>query len=468
VKPQPAFTVLLVDDEEMILKSETTSLHAEGITNVVSASDSTEVTEILEKTDVGLVVLDLMMPGLAGEELLPLIRLDHPELPVLVITGRAEISTAVECMKAGATDFLAKPVDNTRFATTVHRLIEMEELRRENIALRRSVVDRALEHPEAFSSIVTAGDSLLPVMRYVEAVAASSRAILVMGETGVGKELFASAIHTLSGRDGSLVAVNIAGLNEELLSDSLFGHRRGAFTGADSSFRGLIDQAAGGTLFLDEIGELSHGSQVKLLRLLESGEYYPLGSTLAKRSAARIVAATNADLDRSVKEGRFRSDLYYRLGTHSIRIPPLRDRPEDVPALAAHFAQQAAAELGKQAPSISGPLAAALQAFDFPGNVRQLKSMVYDAVARNGTTELAPDSFGSALAALAPQEAAEERPFAALPRLPTARQAQELLIDEALRRAGGNQTKAAKLLGLTQQAVSARLKKRGDGDSQEG
>ncbi|MEX2320598.1 MAG: sigma 54-interacting transcriptional regulator, partial [Saccharospirillum sp.] len=281
-------------------------------------------------------------------------------------------------------------------------------------------------------------------------------------ESGTGKELIARAVHTLSGRQGKLVTVNVAGLDDHIFNDTLFGHRKGAFTGADQERRGLVEEASGGTLFLDEIGDLSPSSQVKLLRLLQEGEFYPIGADRPKRLQARIFVATHQDLAERQREGVFRRDLYYRLCTHQVLIPPLRARREDIRLLFTFFAEQAADDLGKPLPEFSPDLWAALQAYEFPGNVRELRAIAFDSVSRhhggamtrqdlhlfNHPQDADGSSHDNTLVHFAPDN-----------RLPTLSEIDDLLIAEAMHRADYNQSIAARILGISQPALSKRLKR---------
>jgi DNA-binding NtrC family response regulator len=312
---------------------------------------------------------------------------------------------------------------------------------------------------------------MLAMFQYVEVVAGSRHPILVTGETGVGKELIARAIHSLSGCKGDLVTVNVAGLEDAMFSDTLFGHRRGAYTGADQAREGLIAKAGGGTLFLDEIGDLKESSQVKLLRLLEGRRYYPLGSDVAKESDARIVCATHRNLQQAVAEGMFRRDLYYRLSAHHVQIPPLRERPEDLPLLVDHFLREAAEGEGKRKPTAPPELFVLLANYPFPGNVRELRMMVLDAVLQHKGGVLSMESFrrtiGVEQTPAVPTDgsgapgAGGDPPFLSAARLPTLKEAEEYLIAEALARARNNQGIAATLLGITRQALNKRLTRGG-------
>ncbi|MDA8424987.1 MAG: sigma-54 dependent transcriptional regulator [Treponema sp.] len=459
-RPPPGFPIVIVDDERYVLDSVESILRAEGLGSVIALDDQSSLLGLLDERPVGVVLLDLVMPGMEGRALLARIRQEHPQTPVVVITGNREIDTAIECMKLGAADYLAKPVEAARLVTTVRRLMEMSELERENLDMRERLLSPPGERPRAFAGIATAGHSMGPILAYAEAIAPSSHPVLVTGETGVGKELFAKAVHDLSGREGEFVAVNVAGLDDAFFSDLLFGHRAGAYTGSQGSLDGLIDKARNGSLFLDEIGDLSNSSQLKLLRVLETGEYYPLGSDLMKRSKARIVVATNRDLDAAMKEGAFRKDLFYRLHSHHLHIPPLRERREDLPVLVQHFLEQSARELGKRRPTPPPELFALLHSYDFPGNVRELRALIFEAVSRHTEGVLSTAVFKEAMGERRRTTAGECVALVFPEPLPSLKTITELLVDEALRRSSGSQSLAAQLLGVSPQAVSKRLKSR--------
>jgi DNA-binding NtrC family response regulator len=287
---------------------------------------------------------------------------------------------------------------------------------------------------------------------------------LITGETGVGKELVARAVHRLSGRDGDFVAVNVAGLDDLMFSDTLFGHKRGAFTGAEQTRQGMVARASSGTLFLDEIGDLNPASQVKLLRLLQEAEFYPLGSDAAVVSRARIIVATNLDLGRMIEEGRFRRDLFYRLNVHQVRIPSLRERSDDIPLLLEFFLDEAARTFSKRKPAYPPELLSYLSGYHFPGNVRELQALVYDAVARHqgGVLSLAVfrEAIGRGTSSGSNLAVGSGRPGLHLgpaDRFPTLQEAEEFLVTEALDRADGNQGAAASLLGISRHALNKRL-----------
>lgn len=450
------FPVLIVDDEADILNSFELCLRASGIDNIVCCQNPAEALRIINDQPLGAMILDLSMPGVTGQDILTHVRGARPELPIIVATGLESIESAVECMKLGALDYLAKPVEEERLVASVRTALEMSRLRRENTSLRESLVLDRLGRPEAFAHFTTVSPKMRQIFQYMEAVSASSEPILITGETGVGKELAARAVHKLACPGKPFVAVNVAGLDDTVFSDTLFGHRKGAFTGAITARKGMVDQAAGGVLFLDEIGDLHETSQVKLLRLLQEREYMPLGADLSRPSEARVVVATNRDLEAMTREGRFRKDLYYRLCTHLVRIPPLRERTEDLPALLDLFIGQAAASYGKGAPKARRCLINRLSTYPFPGNVRELRAFVFDAMGRWNGGDFSCGPTNDTLGHLGMHE---ELCFPAT--LLTIEDVVLALVSEAMSRAGGVQTVAARWLGISQPALSKRLKKGG-------
>jgi len=464
---------LVVDDEPQLLRSASIVLRSAGLSEVIAVADGRMVMSAMAEREVAAVVLDLAMPHVSGQELLEQLVSNHPDVPVIVMTATNDVETAVQCMRAGAVDYLVKPVEPSRLVSSVRRAIEVRALQAELLSLKERLLTDTPHHPEAFAAVVTQSPSLLAIFRYVEAIASSPQPVLITGETGTGKELMAGALHRLSGRPGELVAVNVAGLDDTMFSDTLFGHTRGAFTSADRTRDGLIASAGGGTIFLDEIGDLAIASQVKLLRLLQDGSFYPLGADRPRQSRARVVVATNTDVVEAVAAGRFRKDLYYRLRTHHVHLPPLRRRSGDVPLLVEHFVEKAARQLGKDVPAVPLALHQLLRTYSFPGNVRELEAFVFDAVARHQGVTLSLASFKEAIAGkpeltLVAEEAdgaGDTAPAGAFAdRLPTLREAEDRLIAEALRRADGNQGVAAGLLGLSRQALNKRLSRRRETD----
>lgn len=457
--------VLLVDDEPQLLRSASVLLRSSGFTDVITLDDSRDVLPLLADQEVGVLVLDLIMPHLSGQDLLEHVAADYPDLPVIIVTATNDIDTAVTCMQHGASDYLVKPVEKSRLVSAVGRAFELRTLQQEVLSLKNLLLSDELHQPTAFKDMVTQSKAMRAIFRYVEAIAPSPQPVLITGETGTGKELLARAIHELSPGPGELVAVNVAGLDDTMFSDSLFGHTKGAFTGAEQAREGLITQAAQGTLFLDEIGDLAATSQVKLLRLLQEGTYYPLGADRPSKSTARIVVATNYDVVQHVNGGLFRKDLYYRLRSHHLHIPALRERQEDLPLLVNHFLEQAAQTLDKPTPTPPLELFQLLRTYTFPGNVRELEAIIFDAVAQHQGGVLSLKSVRESVQhaqPLADQEVPQPADVVDVTRLhpdrlPTLKEAEQVLITEALKQADGNQGIAAGMLGLTRQALNKRL-----------
>lgn len=346
-------------------------------------------------------------------------------------------------------------------------ITERKQMEDEITSLKKHLLTGELENEAAFSSVVTRSKKMTAIFQYIESVAKSEKPIFITGETGVGKELIAKAAHIASGLTGSFIAVNVAGLDDTMFSDTLFGHKRGAFTGADKERKGLIVQASGGTLLLDEIGDLHISSQVKLLRLLEEQTYYPLGSDIPEKNKARIVACSNQDIEKQMEEGNFRRDLYYRLCTHHVHIPPLRERLQDIPLLVEHFLKEISFCMKKKKPDVSPELITLLSNYHFPGNVRELQAMVHDAVALHKSGHLHLDSFNVYIkqrrplpkSAAAPADDNSPSIREMFGHFPTLKEIENHLVSEAMKFSNDNQGNAASLLGITRQALNQRLKK---------
>jgi DNA-binding NtrC family response regulator len=445
--------ILIVDDEPEILVAVDTTLRMAGLDNIITINDSRDVIRIMERKIPRLILLDLNMPHINGGRLLQIIRKTWPRIPVIVLTGAIDVDTAVRCMKIGALDYVVKPVEEVRLLAAVNKALDFENLSEaDKDGLPKDLFSQ-IKNPEAFRHIITQDKKMHSIFHYVEAIGPSSKPVLIFGETGVGKELICQSIHTLSRRRGKLVKVNVAGLDDNVFSDTLFGHVAGAFTGADKARPGLIEQAAEGTLFLDEIGDLALTSQVKLLRLLQEKEYLPLGSDATRKSDVRILASTNLDLWTLEKKGKFRKDLIYRLSTHTLTLPPLRERLLDLPLLLDRFACKAAIELDKPIPDIPKNLIEQMETYPFKGNIRELKSMVHDAISRYKKGPFTPNLF-KGLAYKGKVQGDKS-----LPDLPTLKEASVELVEKALKQTRGNQSAAAKILGISQQALSKRIQK---------
>jgi len=467
----PSAPVLLVDDEKHLLESFDCLLKSSGITNVITSNDSRDVVPILSSMEVAVLVMDLKMPNISGMDLLSSVSKSFTGVPIVVLTGVSEIETAIECMRLGASDYILKPIKKERFLGSIRRAVEVCDLRRENSLLKRSLFADKLKRPEVFEKILTQNKVMHANFRYVESIAKTSFPVLITGETGVGKELMARAIHESSEVVGDFLPVNVAGLDDNLFSDALFGHKKGAFSGALKDRAGFIEKASGGTLFLDEIGDLSEISQVKLLRLLQEGEFYPLGSDTPKRSNARIVTATHKDLQALQKAGRFRKDLYYRLQAHHVHIPPLRKRPEDLGVLVGHIIAEASVLLKKKRPTPPPELRTLLSTYSFPGNVRELQGMIFDAVGRHEGGVMSLKSIREQInrargTLVKPVESQDNSSCSDTQltlregnelRFPTLKEAEQFIIREAMKRSGNNQTIAAELLGMTRSALNKRL-----------
>ncbi|MBN2536076.1 MAG: sigma-54-dependent Fis family transcriptional regulator [Spirochaetales bacterium] len=467
----PGKPVLLVDDEEEILTGYNLALMKRGTTNIVLCDDSRKVMELLSLREYAAIILDLSMPYITGQELIEQIKESYPGLHIIVVTGVKDINIAIECIQKGVYDYLVKPVEINRLVSDIRRIVELIDLKQEVKELGRQIFSSDIKHPEVFSQLITADKAMMSIFKYAEAIASSPKPLLVTGESGVGKELIAQAVHTLSRREGRFIPVNISGLDDNMFSDTLFGHKKGAYTGATSDRDGLIRKAETGTIFLDEIGDLEQKSQVKLLRLLQENQYYPLGSDKALTGNVRVIAATNADLKDKQQKGEFRKDLYFRLMTHFIYIPPLRERMNDIPLLVDHFIKQTCKSLKKEIPDVPDVLYTVFSSYHYPGNIRELESMIY-----NGISLLTGNKFPLKMIEEYIAEYMPDNDKYTIPQnkhiktkilsiitntgeLPDIEDAEEYLLRKALERMNGNQSLAAVLLGMTPSTFSRHLKK---------
>ncbi len=397
---------------------------------------------------VDLLLLDIRMPEMDGLTVLQRVQALYPQVGVIIMTGHGTIDSAVESIKLGAFDYLTKPFPEERLAATLGNCLERKRLLAENVALRQD-----LENRFAPGGIVLRSHAFRQVYDLARRVAASQANVLVLGESGTGKELIAGAIHYASPRaQKRFLALNCAALSETLLESQLFGHLKGAFTGAVQAQKGMLAEADGGSLFLDEIGELSPALQVKLLRVLQEGEFIPVGATIPKRVDVRFIAATNRDLEAEVARGTFREDLYYRLNVVSLHLPPLRERPEDIEPLALHFLAQAGARLGSTLREIDPAAMAALREYAWPGNVRELQNVIERGVILGSGAALQVQDLPLKLsrppaAANAPEEVG---PL-------TLRDAERAQVERILRRCGWNKSRAALTLGITRVTLDRKI-----------
>ncbi len=447
-----AFRILVVDDEPAQRELVGGFLARHGF-EVLSAADGREALSRVEREPVDLVLADQKMPGLSGLDLIAAVRARNPEIPVIVITAYGTIETAVAAVKAGAFDYLTKPLHLDELLHRIQQARERARLLGEIRELREALRER-----HRVEGIIGESGAMQEVLSLVRRVAPSDATVLIRGESGTGKELIAQAIHYASPRAaGPLVRVNCAALPETLLESELFGHEKGAFTGAVASRKGRVELAHGGTLFLDEIGDLPLHLQVKLLRVLQEREIERVGSSRPTPVDVRVLAATHRDLEALVRSGRFRDDLYYRINVVTISLPPLRERREDIPRLLEHFLQRFATKNGKAIRGLTREARDALLRYDYPGNVRELENLVERAVVLTRDDVIGLDDLPLSLQAEAgPEPEAEARS------LPAAVEGLERrMIREALARAGGVQTRAAELLGISERVLRYKLQKYG-------
>jgi len=447
-----AESVLLVEDDRDLREFLSEVLGQAGYAATAFATADLALKALDEGAEADLVVTDLILPGKRGHELLEELRRGRPELNVIVITAFGSIDSAIEMIKKGAYDYLAKPVQPDMLLLAVERALEDSRLRRELARLRK--MDAVT--PPGF---IGASRPMQALFDLIRRAAGARHPVLVTGESGTGKELVARALHTLSGRR-PFVPVNCSALPEHLLESELFGHEKGAFTGADRDRPGLFEAAHRGTLFLDEIADLPQPLQPKLLRALEEGEVRRVGATDTRRIDVRLVAATNRDLEAAVKEGRFREDVFWRLNVLHIAVPPLRERAADVPLLAERFLDAATSDRRPRTPARIAPdTMALLTAYAWPGNVRELRNAIERAVTLSTTDELRPDDLperilaGARAAALVSRSVAQEVPLRDVERAYTL---------EILRRVGGNKSRAAEILGMDRKTLYRKLEEYGE------
>ena len=441
---KPDEKILIVEDDKAQLETLAEILSPLG--SILTAESGSEALDIIKQEQPAVVVADLVLPGnVDGLKILRFTGETTPETPVILITGHATVETALEAMKSGAYDYLMKPIDIRRLRALVQKALE-----RYRLATEKKRLLEAIESDTVFMGMVGVSEGMRDVFRKISAVAPTDTTVLIIGESGTGKELVAEAIHKLSNRQGKLVKINCSAIPEHLLESELFGYEKGAFTGALRRKPGKFELANGGTLFLDEIGDMPPALQSKLLRVIETGEVEPLGATSAKKVDVRIIAATNQDLERLMKEGKFRQDLYFRLRVFVIEIPPLRKRREDIPILVSYFLRQISAKLGKKITSLSKDVMEAFMEYDWPGNVRQL---------RNALEEIAILAEGETINVL-PTFIEKE---AIKPSLEgkTMEEIEREAIALALKKTGGNRVKAAKMLGIGTRTLYRKIEKYG-------
>jgi two-component system response regulator PilR (NtrC family) len=449
--------ILVVDDERSMRELLAIVLRREGY-EVLLAENGKGAIQLLEREPVDILISDIKMPDLSGVDVLRAAKKIDQDILGIMITAFASTETAVEAMRLGACDYLSKPFDIDLLKMKVREKIENRQLRQENLILKRTL---GLTHQ--FSNIIGRSEAMLAVFKMIETVARTNSTILLTGESGTGKGLVAQAVHFHSlRRDKPLVSLNCGAMPENLLESELFGHMRGAFTGADTNKKGLLEVAERGSVFLDEIGEMSAVMQVKLLRVLQERRFRRVGGLEEMQADIRIIAATNQDLPRLIAEGRFREDLFYRINVIPISLPPLRERREDIPLLAEHFLQKYNEQMEKAIAGISHEAMDMLQAHDWPGNIRELENVLERAVALEPTPSILPDSLPSTIRGDLPRV-----PVTNVDALPESgfdleahvKEIERGYIAEALKKAGGVQVKAAELLGMSFRSFRYYVKK---------
>jgi len=441
--------VLVVDDERSMRELLSIVLRRDGY-EVLIAEDGAAGLELLKRERVDILITDIRMPNMNGVDLLREAKRISPDIVSIVMTAFATTDTAVEALRLGAADYVTKSKDTAaELRVRVGRELERKRLQQENVLLKR-----ALKTKNQFSNIIGTSSPMVALFQLIETIAPTNSTVLITGESGTGKELIARAIHVNSPRrDRPFVAVNCGALSETLLDSELFGHMRGAFTGADSNKKGLIEVAEKGTILLDEVGEMSPVVQVKLLRVLQERKFRRLGGTEEIDADIRILAATNRDLGKMVADGSFREDLFYRINVIPVRVPPLRDRQDDIPILAEHFVARFAEQMGKPVSGISGAALSLLTQYGWPGNIRELENAMERAVALERTPTILADSLPEQVnhhvAEVVPAAPPEGFPDAGFDLEQHVQGIEREYIAEALRRAGGVKVKAAELLGMS-------------------
>lgn len=440
------FNILIIDDEKNIREGLAESMELEGY-NPILAKDGKEGLERISRGDIDLVITDLRMPLVSGEEVLEQVNAQSPGLPVIVLTGHGSIDSAVDAMRNGAYDFLTKPLNLDRLALIVKRALQNRQL-----VLQHRELQHELESKQTFESIIGKSAEMQKIFDMVRRVADSKASVLITGESGVGKELIANALHNLSSRkDKPLIKVHCAALTESLLESELFGHEKGAFTGAISRKRGRFELAHGGSIFLDEIGEIDQNIQIKLLRVLQEKEFERVGGEETIQVDSRVIAATNKDLVEQIKKKQFREDLYYRLNVVHIHLPPLRERKDDIPLMVTQFLQEFAEENNKNIIGIDAKARRLLYSYDWPGNIRQLRNCIESAVVMSQGDTIQVEDLPPTIAESRGENAVH------IPLGITMAEAEKAIILENLAFFKGNKSKTADSLGIGRKTIHRKL-----------
>jgi len=454
--PDSETPILVVDDDVGLLLSIKAILVSSGMPEPALVSDSRRVMELVRDHHFRLVLLDLIMPHIGGMEILQQIKEEFPDIECVIVTALDEVSTAVQAMKFGAYDYLVKPLNSEKVIIVINRTLERYSLRHGLALYERKQSFSDLKNPMAFKDMVAEDEAMALVFHQAEVIGPTDYSIVISGESGTGKEVLARIIHDLSNRsDGPFLAVNMASFSRTLFEDELFGHTKGAYTGALTERRGFFETAQGGTLFLDEITELELSLQGKLLRVIEERELYRLGSTKVKSVDVRIVAATNREINEEIRKGLFRADLFHRLNMCHIKIPPLRERKGDILPLARHFLKIHATKNQKEIGSLAADLADRLLEYPFPGNVRELENMIAAAVLSEKEKVLTLSSAHDLVSFSGPPQGHNDE-------LLTLTQLEKRHIHQVMEATGGNRTRAAKILGIGLRTLQRKLKAFGE------
>ena len=444
------FTILIIDDEDNIRNGLATNFELEDY-EVKTASNGQEGLDLIAKGDIDLVITDLRMDGISGEEVVKRVTTETPGIPVIVLTGHGSIDAAVEAMKSGAYDFLTKPLNLDQLNLIVKRALENREL-----SLQHKLLKEEIESSACLEQMIGRSAEMQKVFSMIKKVAPAKASVLITGESGVGKELVANAIHNLSGRkDKAFIKVHCAALSESLLESELFGHEKGAYTGADSMQKGRFELAHGGTIFLDEIGEINQNVQIKILRVLQEKTFERVGGEKSISVDVRIVAATNKNLEEEVKAGRFREDLYYRLNVVHLKVPSLKERKDDLPLLIDSFIKKFATENEKEIIGIDSKAKAALLKYDWPGNIRQLQNCIESSVVMSNGNQIKLEDLPLSVSEYTGQEAIS------IPIGISLEDAEKIIIMQNLSANKGNKSKTADVLGIGRKTLHRKLNEYG-------
>ena len=450
------FTLLIIDDEKNIREGLAANFELEDY-NVKTAATGEEGLKIIEKGDIDLVITDLRMPGISGEQVLAKVTAETPGIPVIILTGHGSIDSAVDAMRHGAYDFLTKPLNLDQLGMIVKRALESREM-----SLQHQQLKQTLEGNESLKGMIGKSAAMQKVQGMIRKVADSRASVLITGESGVGKELVAKAIHNLSQRkDKSFVEVQLSSLSENVIESELFGHEKGAYTGADRMQKGCFERAHGGTIFLDEIGEINQNVQVKILRVLQERKFERVGGEQTIEVDVRIIAATNRNLEEEVKAGRFREDLYYRLNVIHIEVPPLRDRKDDIPLLISSFLEEFNNENGKHIKSVDSRAKAAMFKYGWPGNIRELRNCMESAIVMCGGDEITLEDLPPTVRESGTADSIS------VPLGVTLDEAEKIIIQENLAANRNNRSRTAEVLGIGRKTLQRRLSEWGMEDDGE-